>query len=380
MIVMKFGGTSFSNLAAWQRVLAIAQSRITRSPVIVVSAIWGVTDALATCAENAAAGKRWEVQKTFESIASTHFDACEYLKLGKGIRQQLGEKMRELRLCLESVSNLKELTTRTRDQILAYGELLTVILLPAFLQKNGVNALAVDSRDCLITNDKFSSAIPLHLLSGKRTRSNVFPLLRNGRIPVLPGFIGSTQDGYTSTIGRGGSDYSASLFAGWLKAEELEIWKDVPGFMTADPRVVPEAETIPVLSYDEAEQLCRYGAKILHPQAVRFAARKKISIRVLFTANPDQPGTLISNDPALRSPQSLAVAAQKHSGRVIVVGDGLKDPSVTAQILGSCAGLEILRISQDVQRSRLIVITASGEDTDRAVRQIHAGVKASLNA
>ncbi|MCI0605824.1 aspartate kinase [bacterium] len=374
MIVMKFGGTSFSDLTAWHRAISIVKTKAAQETVIVASAIRGITDELAACADNAAQGNKRELQNGFERIASTHFEFCDSLRLGKQIRQQIGLGLRDLKLCLESVITLNELTLRTRDQILAYGEVFSSILLTAVLQKLGVDAVFVDSREIVVTDDRFSRARPQVEISKNQTRERLIPLLRNKRIPVLPGFIGATRTGQTTTLGRGGSDFSASLIAGWLQVDELQIWKDVPGFMTADPNVVPDAQTISFLSYEDAEQLCRYGAKILHPLAVRYAARKRIPIRILYTRNPEERGTLISSDGLLRSPEVIGIAAQKHTGRVIVIGDGLRHPLIAAQILKSCRGVQILRISQDTLRSRMILVTAQG-DTERAIRQIHAGVK-----
>ena len=374
MIVMKFGGTSFSDLAAWQRALSIVKTKSAQETVIVASAVRGITDELAACAENAAQGNKIEQQNGFESIASTHFEFCDSLRLRKQVRQQLGLGMRELKLCLESVSTLNELTLRTRDQILAYGEVFSSMMLTAVLQKLGVDAVFVDSREIVVTDDRFSRARPQVEIAKNQTRARLIPLLHNKKVPVLPGFIGATQTGQTTTLGRGGSDFSASLIAGWLKVDELQIWKDVPGFMTADPDVVPDAETFPYLSYEDAEQLCRYGAKILHPLAVRYAARKGIPIRVLYTRDPDKPGTLIAADVPPRSLEVIGIAAHKNTGRVIVIGDALRHPEIAAQILRSCRGLQILRVSQDTLRSRMILVTAQG-DTERAIRQIHAGVK-----
>ncbi|MCI0412664.1 aspartate kinase [bacterium] len=374
MIVMKFGGTSFSDLTAWHRAISIVKTKAAQETVIVASAIRGITDELAACADNAAQGNKRELQNGFERIASTHFEFCDSLRLGKQIRQQIGLGLRDLKLCLESVITLNELTLRTRDQILAYGEVFSSILLTAVLQKLGVDAVFVDSREIVVTDDRFSRARPQVEIAKNQTRERLIPLLRNKRIPVLPGFIGATRTGQTTTLGRGGSDFSASLIAGWLQVDELQIWKDVPGFMTADPNVVPDAQTISFLSYEDAEQLCRYGAKILHPLAVRYAARKRIPIRILYTRNPEERGTLISSDGLLRSPEVIGIAAQKHTGRVIVIGDGLRHPLIAAQILKSCRGVQILRISQDTLRSRMILVTAQG-DTERAIRQIHAGVK-----
>ncbi len=375
MIVMKFGGTSFSDLSAWQRAVSIVKTKATAETVIVASAIRGITDELAACAGHAAQGNNLELQKGFERIASTHFEFCDGLRLGKQVRQQLGLGMRELKLCLESVITLNELTLRTRDQILAYGEVFSSILLTTVLQKLGLDAVFVDSREIVVTDDSFSQARPHLRLAKAQTRARLLPLLHNKRVPVLPGFIGATKTGQTTTLGRGGSDFSASLIAGWLEVDELQIWKDVPGFMTADPEVVPDAETFPYLSYEDAEQLCRYGAKILHPLAVRYAARKGIPIRVLYTRDPDEPGTLIAAEGPQRSLEVIGIAAHKNTGRVIVIGDALRHPAIAAQILRSCRGLQILRVSQDTLRSRMILVTAQG-DTERAIRQIHASVKA----
>jgi len=374
MIVMKFGGSSFQDEAALQRVFSIVKSRESRRPVLVVSAVAGITNDLDAAASHAACGDKMEVQKRFERIASTHFELCERLRLGKDVRQEIGRHMRELRMCLESVTTLGECTARIRDQILAHGELLSSGLLTAYLRQNGRNALLVDSRELIITNDGFSAAVPRFRVSRIRSQNSLYPLLQQNVIPVLPGFIGATGTGLTTTLGRGGSDYSASLFGGWLNAEEVEVWKDVPGFMTADPLVVPDARRIPHLSYEEAEQLCRFGARILHPLAVRYARRKQLAIRVLYTRDFDNPGTLISQKRIVPPPNVIGIASHKPTGRVTVIGDGLRKPMVAARILNSCGGMEILRVLQNSRRSRMILVMMK-EDTDRAIRQIHDGVK-----
>jgi len=377
MIVMKFGGSSFQNVAAWQRVLSIIRGRESRRPVVVVSALAGITNELDAVASHAAAGEKMEAQQRFERIASTHFEFCEILQLGKDVRQQIGLRMREFRMCLESVMTLGELTLRTRDQILAYGELLSSVLLAAYLRQNRLNARLVDSRELVVTNDAFSAAVPRFRLSRLRSQNSLFPLLEQKAIPVLPGFIGATKTGLTTTLGRGGSDYSASLFAGWLNAEEVEVWKDVPGFMTADPLVVADAQRIPHLSYREAEQLCRFGAKILHPLAVRYASQKRLAIRVLYTRDVENPGTHIFTKGTVPAPHVIGIASHKPSGRVTVIGEGLRKPMVAARILNSCGGMDILRVSQNSLRSRMILVMMK-EDTDRAIRQIHEGVKSLL--
>jgi aspartate kinase len=377
MIVMKFGGTSFTDSETWSQVLSIVRSRIDKQPIIVASAVRGTTDDLAFCAEQAAQGRVQEMQSRFERIASTHFEAADRLNLGKPIREHLGLELRELKKRFESVVHLEELSLRTRDQILSYGELFTSRLLTAALQRQGVDATHVDSREIVVTDDDFSAAHPMMKRSGIFTRRKLIPLLRGNRIPVVPGFIGATRKGETTTLGRGASDYSAALFARWLQADELEIWKDVPGFMTADPRVVPDAKTIPFLNYQQAEQLCKFGAKILHPLAVRNAARQKIPVRILFTKDPNFSGSLISTSGMLSSAGVVGITSHKDSGRVIVIGEGLQKPSVAAQILQSCGGLRILRVSQNSSLARMILVTAK-EDTEEAIRQIHSSLDGTL--
>jgi len=374
MIVMKFGGSSFQDFEAWQRVVSIVKLRESRKPVVVVSAIAGVTNTLDAAASDAAQGQKTQLQQKFERIAETHFEACEILGLGKEMRRQIGDRIRDLRLCLDSVLTLGELTLRIRDQVLACGELLSSAMLAAFLRQNGLNARFVDARELIVTNEAFSEAVPRFGSSKALSRAALLPLQEQNAIPVVPGFIGATEKGFTSTLGRGGSDYSASLLGGWLRAEEVEIWKDVPGFMTADPLVVADAQTIPYLSYGDAEQLCRFGARILHPLAVRYAARKRLSIRVLYTRDPNNPGTAITCKKIDRVAHLIGIAAQKATGRITVIGPGLRKPMLAARILNSCDGMEILRVSQNSLRSRMILVMLK-EDTERAIRQIHNGVK-----
>jgi len=303
MIVMKFGGTSVQDAVTIDRAANIVLGRLGRSPVVVVSALARVTEALLGLAKTARERSVSTASTEIENLRTRHLlTARELLEGSKppllaGVEQEISEQFAELDNILRSVATLGELTLRSQDAIVSFGERLSSVIVAAALKARGVDAELVDSREFIITDDSFAKAAPILQETNSRTRAVLGPIVSAGGVPVAQGFIGSTPDGVTTTIGRGGSDYSAALIGAGLGAEAIEIWTDVDGLMTADPRAVPSAKRIRVISFAEASELSFFGAKVLHPSTVLPAIESGIPVHIYNTNNPGCEGTLIVAQP-----------------------------------------------------------------------------------
>ena len=302
MIVMKFGGTSVGDAAAINQAAEILQSRIPRAPVVVVSAMARVTDTLLRLAETAMERRFDEAKAIISDLGNRHISTARNLlstdsHLIDDVERAIEEQFRELESLARSVATLGELTARSQDAIVSFGERLSSLLVTAALRARGIRAELVDSRRFIITDDNFTMAAPNLSETEARTRARLLPLVERQIVPVAQGFIGSTADGVTTTIGRGGSDYSAAIIGATLGAEAIEIWTDVDGLMTADPRVVQDARRIRVISFAEAAELSYFGAKVLHPSTVLPAVERGIPVHIFNTRNPSCEGTLIVREP-----------------------------------------------------------------------------------
>ena len=283
MIVMKFGGTSVRDAAAMDRASEIVAERIDRAPLVVVSALAGVTSGLLEIARRIARGQWENAVSLYDEIRLRHL----------GMADGLEPDLDELRGVLERAGSDGRMTPAAEDRIASFGERLSSRIFASKLSGR-VPAAHIDARGCLITDERFTRAVPNVGETARRLEEIVRPRVGEGSAVVMAGYIGSTPSGETSTLGRGGSDYSATLFGACLGAEEVQIWTDVDGMMTADPRVVPEARTIPRISFDEAAELAYFGAKVLHPLTLVPAVEKGIPVRVLNAARPDGHGTVIA--------------------------------------------------------------------------------------
>jgi len=314
MIVMKFGGTSVEDANAIERVASIVQGRLPHKPVVVVSAMAKVTDQLLAMARAAGAGDRETALRLCRSLQERHYNAAGEL-LGTALFTQfhgeLGEDFAQLDELLRGIAAVGELTPRTNDHVAAFGEILSSKIVTAAFSARGLHATLVDARECLVTDSTHTRATPLFEETNERLRTMVQPLLESGQVPVMGGFIGATKAGVTTTIGRGGSDFSASIVGAGLGAERIEIWTDVDGMMTTDPSLCPEARRIKVISFDEAAELAYFGARVLHPATVLPAIQNNIPVYVLNSRNPQCEGTRITT----RAPHSRnffkAIAAKK---------------------------------------------------------------------
>jgi aspartate kinase len=320
VIVCKFGGTSVGDAEAIVRTVAIIAQRRERQPIVVVSALGGATNRLIQIAEQAAKGQLIGALSAVEGLRDRHLAQTEAL-LGEDpaasadIAGELSAMFDELAALAEALNTLGDLTPRSLDAIASLGEQLSSVLVVAAFQRHGLPAVHVDARQVMITDAQFTRAEPQSDAIAEAAQRIVMPIVKAGKIPVLGGFIGSAQGtGVTTTLGRGGSDYSASLVGAALQAEAIEIWTDVDGMLTADPRIVPEARLIERIGFDEASELASFGAKVLHPNTIAPAVMRGIPVWVLNSSRPEGRGTLITFD----SPRRAVTAIAGKSGVTLV--------------------------------------------------------------
>lgn len=294
--VMKFGGTSVADALAFENVARIVTSQRNVAPIVVVSAMSGVTDALLAATAAAGEGRADEAIASLEQTFQRHHRAAAELlppTASQAFAKRVNNAAQTINELLRSSAENPLRRRPTQDAVLAYGEMLSSELLAELLIHRGTNAQHVDARRCILTNDEYTCALPLMPDTLFKAHDVLMPAIENGLIPVLGGFIASTAEGTTTTLGRGGSDYTAALIGAALTADEIQIWTDVTGVLTADPRVVPEAQTVERLSYAEASELAYFGAKVLHPKTIQPAIEGRIPVRICNSRAPEQIGTLV---------------------------------------------------------------------------------------
>ena len=310
---MKFGGTSVGSADRVRTVADLVRARRSRQVVVVVSALGGITDLLIRGARlSLARDAGWEA--VAYEVLSRHHATIAALVGGRGqdpLLAHLDGLVTELRSLYTGVYNLEELTPRTLDAIAGIGERASCEIVAAALEAGGTPAVAVDARRVVVTDESFGRAQPLMDETGARVREQVLPILDKGAVPVVAGFIGATRKGVATTLGRGGSDFTASILGALLPAEEIQIWTDVDGMMTVDPRVVPGARVIPEVSAAEAAELAYFGAKVLHPATIKPAVERGIPVFILNTLNPSAPGTRIAAGAGDDTPEPRAIAFKK---------------------------------------------------------------------
>ena len=312
MIVCKFGGTSVGDAESIARAAAIIAQRIARQPIVVVSALGGTTNQLLQVGEQAAKGQLIGALRAVEGLRDRHLQQTQLL-LGDDeaacdeVCTELSAMFDELASLAEALRTLGDLTPRSLDAIASLGEQLSSVLVVAAFRKHGLPAEHVDARSVMITDANFTRAEPQTDAIAEAAQRLLMPLVREGKIPVMGGFIGSAQgSGITTTLGRGGSDYSASLIGAALQVEAIEIWTDVDGMLTADPRVCDGARLIERIGFEEASELASFGAKVLHPSTIAPAVMRGIPVWVLNSRRPEGTGTLITFDAPRRAVTAIA--------------------------------------------------------------------------
>jgi aspartate kinase len=371
MIVLKFGGTSVGDPESLRRAIEIVESVQDRSPVVVVSALGGVTNRLVEAAEAAAAGDRDAARNAAADIRTRHEEIAFELVMQKAdflesFTAQLNRHIDEISIILEGTALLREVTPRGRDKIVAIGEKLSSVLFAYTMRTKKLKGVPVDSEEVVVTDECFGAANPLMAETREAASRVVVPELERGHVPVMGGYIGRSKSGATTTLGRGGSDYTAAIIGAALDAEEIQIWTDVDGMMTTDPRIIPAARVIGRISYEEAAELAYFGAKVLHPKTVAPAVARGIAIRVKNTHNPEAPGTLISAEGTGARGRARAIALKKG----ITVID-----LTAAEMLGSSGMLarmfavfDRLAVPIDVISTSEVSISVTMEDPERVER------------
>ena len=300
-VVMKFGGTSVADADAVERLVGIVRDASKANgipPVVVVSALAGVTDALVDIARLAEDGNGAAAAAAIAGLLDRHVSVASAVTTGSrdAVIDSLRRELAELSGLVHALAVLREVSPRSRDAVLATGEVLSSAIVAAALNDRGVPTTAVDARRVLVTDAEHTSAAPEMIETCERCRERIAPVLAQGRVPVLGGFIGATSNGVTTTLGRGGSDYSAAIVGACLGVDEIQIWTDVDGMLTADPRIVAGPRVVPQLSFAEASELAYFGAKVLHPSTILPAVAKNIAVRILNSRRPQNAGTLIAGD------------------------------------------------------------------------------------
>lgn len=298
MIMMKFGGTSVEDATAMRNMCAIVGSRLHARPVVVLSACGGVTNALIRCAELAAEGRDAQARSMLkERVADRHYEIIQQLVNGLGEQDRLIRTFTawfdEIEHLLYGIGITGDLSPRVLDFISSYGERLSTAIAVTALAEAGLPAELVDARTLVVTNSTFGKADPNLHETRLRCEKHLLPLLARGIVPVTQGFIAANDRGITTTLGRGGSDYSAAIIGAVLEAADIEIWTDVDGILTADPKLVPGALRVKEMSFREASELAYFGARVLHPSTLLPAIEKDIPVHIYNSRRPNAGGTLI---------------------------------------------------------------------------------------
>jgi aspartokinase/homoserine dehydrogenase 1 len=370
--IHKFGGASLANAPAIEHAVSIIRSHREAPLVVVVSAMAGVTDALLEIAARAVRGDEAHTRTAARALRAKHVEAARAL-LSKGkpldeILEVIDRSLGELEQLAAGLTTLRELTPRTTDYLVARGERLSAQLVAAALAADGCACAYVDALDVVKTDDTFGNASPDLPHTERSARHALGPLLEGGVVAIVPGFLGAAPDGQVATLGRGGSDLSATLLARALGAPEVSLWKDVPGLLTADPQVVPDARVVPQLHVREAAELAYYGARVLHPRALIPVMRRNIAIRIRPFADPASRGTEISPRRTLSEYPVKAVSAIPDQALLTVTGSGMLGvPGIAARTFGAVhqEGISVSLISQ-ASSEQSICFSVPQEQAQRA--------------
>lgn len=377
-LVMKFGGTSVRDAAAIRRLAAIVRAHAARRPAVVVSALSGITDELSALARLAHDGKMTaEMEGRVSALVDRHGTEADGLVAGAALNDvhaALATALREVPLLLEVMAAHPGTRRALRDELLSWGERLSSLIVAGALATDGLPARWVDARQCIRTDEEHGRAEPLLAATREACHAALGPALGAGEVPVLGGFVGATPGGATTTLGRGGSDFSAALVGAALDAAEIQIWTDVSGFMTADPRIVPAARSIPRLTYDEAAELAYFGAKVLHPRTLHPAVERGIPVRVCNSMAPDSASTCIDAAGAARGAAGVKAVAHKNGVTIVRV--------TSARMLGASGFLRAIfeafdrhGIAVDVVATSEVSVSLTVDEPERlprAVRDLEA--------
>ncbi len=383
LLVMKFGGTSVGTPPAMAQAVEIVRQARQDWPsvVVVTSALSGVTNLLLQSAQQAMQGTYHAAESQLRQMHQAIADQLiNDMARRAQARQEINHLLAEFTNLCRAIEILGEATPRALDAVASLGERMSVRLLAAALESAGVPAQFVDSTQFIVTDAHFQDAHPDMEATKRRVRQILEPLTSQGRVPVVTGFIGATTEGVITTLGRGGSDYSAGILGAALPADDVWIWTDVDGVMSADPRVAPEARTIPELTYREIAELAYYGAKVLHPKTIRPVIETGIGLRICNTFNPTHPGTRIVSDRSAESTVVKAVTAIRGQRMITIEGRGMLGvPGVAARTFAAVAstGTSVPLITQ-ASSEQSICFAVPSNTTEQVVAALTKAFAAEL--
>ena len=384
LLVMKFGGTSVGSAARMQVAVQLsAEQRKKRPVVIVVSAMSGITDLLIETTKHAEAGDRAGLDTNVRKLEERHHQVCQELlprAAQKVVLAKIRELLGEFRRIVQGMLMLNDRPPRSVDEAIAIGERLSALIISACLNSQGTKAEAVNAAELIVTDAVFGSASPLMEQTAAKARTRLDPLIRRGVLPVVTGFNGATADGRPTTLGRGGSDFSASILSAALGARELWIWTDVDGIMTADPRLVPNAAVLDQVTYREAAELAYNGAKVLHPRTLAPLVESQIPVWSKNSFAPEKPGTkivpriLVSNGArAVTSMASVALISLEPAHAT------LPGAHVMARALDAMAraNVEVLSLSSSSYRQSFCFLVRS-EELEKTLEALESALALEL--
>lgn len=375
MIVLKFGGTSVGNSEIIRKVKGIVEN-VGDEKVVVVSAMNGITDSLIR-ATNFAKENKNEYLIEFEKIKTRHRDVMREL-FDRNL-EEVEKLLEELYSILNSIKILGEVTPRAFDTILSFGERMNARIVSEYFKREGLKSFPIDANIFLITDDNFGNANPIYEESQQIVEKILIPLIVDGIVPVVTGFIGRTREGFITTLGRGGSDFTATILGRLLNADEVRIYTDVNGVLTSDPKYVKKAKTIRKLSYIEAAELSYYGAKVLHPRSLLPVIDKKIPVRILNTFNPEDEGTLIC-DSIDDNKVIKAITFIEDISLISVNGKGMLGvPGISYRVFKNAYELKsnILMISQSSSEQNICFVVKKGE-SEKLIQKLNEEFKEEL--
>ncbi len=370
MLVMKFGGTSVGNAERFAAVADIIERAKDKELVVVVSAMSGTTNALIEGARAAAEGQDGRYRAIKAELLAKHLTTVDALLANSPERIHIAgyieDRLHDFERLCRSIATLGELTMRGLDAVASIGEELSCQILAALMRARGHRAKAVSATTLIRTDEHYGSATPDLAATRELVSQNLRPLLAEGILPIVTGYIGATAQGVTTTLGRGGSDFSAAILGYCLDADEVQIWTDVNGILTADPKLVPEAHVLSELSYAEAEELAYFGADVLHPKTIAPLAQRGIPLRILNSFAPDQPGTLIVPEPNPSRRIMPAIISTEGLSLIGVAGNGhawsLHMASRALKCLAD-AGVDVLMFSQSFCERNLNLVVRRQDQT-----------------
>jgi len=385
LIVMKFGGTSVGSAEriAQAADLAVKSAKEGHRVVVVTSAMGGVTNKLIAAAQNAVGG--YYHKTVSDDLHEPHRQAIHLLAPNDAARRReaiemVRQRIERFETLCKGLTMVRELTPRTLDAISGLGEMMCAPILSCAIVERGLASRPVEATELIVTDDQFGQAEPLMAETRQQTRDRLTPLLEQGEIPVVTGFIAATKEGALTTLGRGGSDYTASIVGAALDADEVWIWTDVDGVMTANPVEAPEARTMREISYSEASELAYYGAKVLHHKTILPVYKQGIPIRILNSFNPENPGTRISVEGHPSARGVKAVTSIRHVSLITISGKGMQGiPGIAAKALAAVAAerANILMIAQASSENNICFVVNSSEAA-RVVKSLRSALEFDL--